>query len=162
MSSTEEIYQIADELRAIASLGLRFAENSYDSERYERVLRASARLVGAIERRSPDDVLAQYEDNLSHFSPNAAAEAAVFRAGRILLIKREDNGLWAMPGGLVDVGETLAEAAQRELAEEANVEARVTQLLGVFDSRLSGCLSKTQMYIAVRGEVPAPYFDPVE
>jgi hypothetical protein len=42
MSSTDELYQIADELRSIASLGLNFTQNPYDVERYERILAASA------------------------------------------------------------------------------------------------------------------------
>ena len=54
---------------------------------------------------------------------------------KILLIKRHDDGLWAIPGGLVEVGETAAEAARRELWEEAGVEAEIEKFLGVFDSR---------------------------
>ena len=149
MSSTDELYQIADELRAVANLGLRYAENPYDIERYQRVLSSSARLVAALDRRSPDEVLAQYEDNLDKLSPNAGAEAAVFKEGKLLLIKREDNGLWAIPGGLVDVGETLAEAAQRELLEETNLRGRATDLLGIFDSRLLHSRTKSQFYHAV-------------
>lgn len=149
MSSTEEMYRIADELRAISAMGLRFAENPYDRERYERVRHASARLVAAIEDRSPDDILEQYDDNLSHIGPFSGANAAVFRDGRILLIRREDNGLWAMPGGLVDVGETLAEAAARELREEANVTGRATRLLAILDSNRWRSFSKAHSYHAV-------------
>jgi hypothetical protein len=65
----EQVYQIADELRATANLGLHYAENQYDKERYGRVLSASARLVAALEQRPPDEVLAQFEDNLRHVSP---------------------------------------------------------------------------------------------
>jgi hypothetical protein len=85
MSSTEELYQIADKLRAVACLGRRFAENHYDVERYEQVLAASARLIAVLEQRSPDEVLAQFQDNLLHVSPLAGAEAAVCRNGQILL-----------------------------------------------------------------------------
>ena len=149
MPATEDLYQIADELRSIADLGLSYTENTYDEERYRRVLSASARIVTALEGRPQDEILSIFMDNLSHVSPNAGSSAAVFRDGRILLIKREDNGLWAMPGGLVDVGETLAEAAARELEEEANVFGKVTQLLGIWDSRFDGGSSKAQMYHAV-------------
>ena len=116
MPLAKEVYQIADEMRAAANLGLQFAENPYDKERYERVLSASA---------------------------------AVFRDGGILLIRREDSGLWALPGGLADVGETLADAAQRELWEEAEVRGKATRLLGIWDSRLIRGQTKAQMYFAV-------------
>lgn len=100
MSTAEELYQIADELRAVASLGLRYAVNEYEAERCRRMLTASARLVALLERRPPDEVLGRFLDNLDHISPQAGAEAAVFRDGRLLLIKRHDDGLWALPGGL--------------------------------------------------------------
>lgn len=149
MSSTEEIYRVADELRAMSNMGLRFAKDPYDRERYERVLKASARLVAAMEQRSLDEVLEQYDDNLSHIGPFSGSNAAVFRDGRILLIKREDNGLWAMPGGLVEVGETLAEAAARELREEADVKGRATRLLAIVDSHRWTSRSKAHSYHAV-------------
>lgn len=94
------MYLIADELRTIANLGLRLTENQFDHGRYERVLAASARLVAALDKRSPDELLEQFRGDLTHVSPFIAANAAVFRDGQILLIRREDNGLWALPGGL--------------------------------------------------------------
>lgn len=72
-------------------------------------------------KRTADEVMTEYEGNPSHIAPFVAADAAVFREERILLIRREDNGLWAMPGGLTDVGETWAQSAEGELLEEAGV-----------------------------------------
>ena len=149
MDAKDEVYLVADELRAIATLGKRYAENHYDQERYEKVLSLSARLVAAIDQRTVEDVMVEYGGNLSHVSPIVGAEAAVFRNERILLIRREDNGLWAMPGGLTDVGETWAQSAERELREEAGVQGRATELLGVFDSRLWGSRNKYQFYSSV-------------
>ena len=149
MSFQAEMYETAGELRGVASTGLRFAENSYDRERYDHALSLSARLVAALEGRSPDEVREQYEDNLAHISPLLGAESAVFRDGSILLIKREDDGLWAMPGGPTEVGETWAESAERELLEEANLTGGATRLLAVFDSRLSGSRTKSHMYQAL-------------
>ena len=149
MDSEGEIYLIADELRSIADLGLHYAENDYDRERYGRALSLSARLVAAMEKRTADDVLKEYEGSLPHVTPYVSADAAVFRDGRILLIRREDNGLWAMPGGATEVGETWARSAERELHEEAGVEGSATKLLGVFDSRLWGTRVKYHLYQSV-------------
>ena len=145
----DEMYLIADELRSIADLGLHYAENDYDRERYGRALSLSARLVAAIEKRTEDDVFEEYEGSLPHATPYVAAAAAVFRDGRILLIRREDNGLWAMPGGATEVGETWAQSAERELHEEAGVKGIATKLLGVFDSRLWGTRAKYHLYQSV-------------
>jgi ADP-ribose pyrophosphatase YjhB (NUDIX family) len=141
-----DLYPIADELRAVANEGLRYATNDYDRERYERVLGLSARLVAAIEGRPPPEVLAEYQGNFAHMFPAVGADAVVIREGRILLIRRGDDGLWAMPGGGADVGETLAEAATRELREETGLEGRAVRLLGVWDSRRVGSKLKFHLY----------------
>lgn len=62
-------------------------------------------------------------------SPRLAASIAVFRHNRVLLATRTRPpyaGAFSLPGGLVELGETLAEAALRELREEVDVEARIT------------------------------------
>jgi ADP-ribose pyrophosphatase YjhB (NUDIX family) len=144
----DDFYQIADELRAIASAGLTWAENGYDRERYERILKASARLVATLEKGSFEDIYAQYTDNLAHLGPLLCVEAAVFQDGKILLIQRRDDRCWAMPGGLVEVGETLAQAAERELWEEAGVRGRAVQLLAMYDSRRWPAKGRMQLCLA--------------
>lgn len=52
--------------------------------------------------------------------------------GRLLLVRRVDSGVWELPGGQVDVGETASETAVRETAEEAGVEVVVTGFAGLF------------------------------
>jgi ADP-ribose pyrophosphatase YjhB (NUDIX family) len=52
----------------------------------------------------------------------------------VLLIQRADNGLWALPGGCHDLGETPQECAERECREESGYEVKVTDLLGVYSS----------------------------
>jgi 8-oxo-dGTP pyrophosphatase MutT (NUDIX family) len=52
--------------------------------------------------------------------------------GDVLLIQRSDNGLWAMPGGGLDIGETIAATAERETLEETGYRVRVTGLIGIY------------------------------
>ncbi|NJR49758.1 MAG: NUDIX hydrolase [Leptolyngbyaceae cyanobacterium CSU_1_3] len=55
--------------------------------------------------------------------------------GRIVLIRRRDNGLWSLPGGMVDWGEDIPSAVRRELAEETGLEvAAIRRLVGVYSS----------------------------
>src|SRR5688572_17467330 len=53
-------------------------------------------------------------------------------AGEFLLIRRTDNGNWALPGGAMDPGESMTQAAIREVEEETGVSCEVTGLVGVY------------------------------
>jgi ADP-ribose pyrophosphatase YjhB (NUDIX family) len=51
---------------------------------------------------------------------------------RMLLIRRTDNGLWALPGGGQDFGEYIAETAVRETREEAGIDVEVIDVVGIY------------------------------
>ncbi|CAO5170345.1 8-oxo-dGTP diphosphatase [Frankia sp. AiPs1] len=51
---------------------------------------------------------------------------------RILLVHKTDNDLWALPGGGMDLGESITDAAVRETKEETGVDIEVTGLIGVY------------------------------
>jgi len=53
-------------------------------------------------------------------------------AGEILLIRRSDNGNWALPGGAIDLGESLSQAAVRETREETGIDCEITGLTGIY------------------------------
>jgi ADP-ribose pyrophosphatase YjhB (NUDIX family) len=53
-------------------------------------------------------------------------------AGRILLIHKIDNDSWALPGGAVDLGESVVAAAGREVMEETGVTVELTGLVGIY------------------------------
>ena len=93
------------------------------------------------------------------------AVAAKTADGRWLLIRRGDTGQWALPGGTLEWGETLQQAAARELAEEAGVEqATFGELLGVYsaperDERFHAVTVVVQAKIEVPTRAP---MNPVE
>ncbi|MEU1754011.1 NUDIX domain-containing protein [Micromonospora matsumotoense] len=51
---------------------------------------------------------------------------------RVLLIRRTDNGLWSLPGGGQEIGETVAETAVRETREETGISVEVVGMVGVY------------------------------
>src|ERR1700722_17049532 len=53
-------------------------------------------------------------------------------AGEILMIRRTDNDNWAVPGGAIDLGESVAQAAVRETREESGIECEITGLVGIY------------------------------
>jgi 8-oxo-dGTP diphosphatase len=72
------------------------------------------------------------DDRVFPARPFLAASVAVFREGRVLIARRARaplSGLYSLPGGGVELGETLREAALRELAEEAGIGAEIIAFL---------------------------------
>jgi ADP-ribose pyrophosphatase YjhB (NUDIX family) len=68
--------------------------------------------------------------------PRLGVSACVWRDGRVLVAQRAKppfEGVWSLPGGHVEWGEALRDAARRELKEETGVEAELTTLLDVAD-----------------------------
>ena len=53
-------------------------------------------------------------------------------SGHVLLEKRSDCGLWGLPGGKIEPGESVADAAVREVKEESGLDIRITRLLGIY------------------------------
>ena len=60
------------------------------------------------------------------------AGALIVRDGRILFQRRTDNGRWGLIGGLVEMNETYAQAALREIREETGLEVKLDSFLGIF------------------------------
>ena len=54
------------------------------------------------------------------------------RTGDVLLIRRSDNDNWAVPGGAIDLGESMVQAAVRETREETGIDCEVTGLVGTY------------------------------
>ena len=58
--------------------------------------------------------------------------------GRILLERRSDNGMWGLPGGGIETGESVCETALREVQEETGLKIEITGLVGVYSEPWAG------------------------
>ncbi|WP_424213546.1 NUDIX hydrolase [Streptomyces sp. BI20] len=62
----------------------------------------------------------------------AASVVVVDGDGRVLLQRRVDNGMWALPGGRMEIGESIAGCGIRETWEETGVRVRITGIVGTY------------------------------
>ena len=79
----------------------------------------------------PAPIKREYPD-----APRVGVGAVVLHEDRVLLVRRGGRpspGKWSLPGGLVELGETTAEAVRREIAEECGCDIRVVGICGVID-----------------------------
>jgi ADP-ribose pyrophosphatase YjhB (NUDIX family) len=77
-----------------------------------------------------------YYDDPTAPAPNSLVPAAsaivVDDQGRILLHRRQDNDMWALPGGKMELGESLADCAIREVKEETGLDVQVVGIVGTY------------------------------
>ena len=95
------------------------------------------RCAGALELRPVDGkerpVCTRCQRVVYH-DPKVSASVVVECRGRVLMVRRGTEpgiGLWSLPGGYVDRGEVVEQAAQREVVEETGLHVRVTRLVGI-------------------------------
>jgi len=148
MTTSEQIALWADKLRDISAMGLRFSLSLYDEERYRAVQDVALALSALAGGQTMADLEPLRASVFARPTPLVGGDAGIIDdCGRILLIRRADNGRWAMPGGALEVGETPAEGVVREVLEETGVQCQPVALVGVFDSRRSGLVSRHHLYV---------------
>ena len=109
-------------LKSIALEGLRFTTNPYDIDRYNGLLDATSNAYSELLRVDNDFILETFRSEIGVVTPKLGADAAVLdNSGQILLLNRSDGRGWGLPGGWMDVHESPAEAAVREVWEEAGL-----------------------------------------
>ncbi|MGW8527592.1 NUDIX hydrolase [Nocardiopsis sp. NPDC055824] len=71
----------------------------------------------------------------------SVAGAVIREDGRMLVIKRRDNGNWEPPGGVLELNETPQEGVAREVLEETGIHVEVEQLTGVYKNMVRGIVA---------------------
>lgn len=83
-------------------------------------------------RLSPEALYADRQADANTIVRLGVAVVVRDAEGRILLERRSDCGWWGLPGGRVDAGESVAQAAIREVHEETGLTVRITGLVGLY------------------------------
>jgi ADP-ribose pyrophosphatase YjhB (NUDIX family) len=147
MTPAGQIALWADRLRDLAASGLMFSHNPHDREAYQAVQDIALEMLALATGDPPERLEPLRAPMFSRPSPIVGGDAAIVDgAGRMLLVRRADNGCWAMPGGLLTVGETPAEGVVREALEETGVRCEPLALVGIYDSRLCGTVWPHHLY----------------
>lgn len=123
----------AQKLQAIAQIGLTYAKDDFDIERYEQIREIAAEIAAQHTDIDINIIRTLFSHDKGYTTPKLDVRGVVFQNNQILLVKEAMDGLWTLPGGWADVGDTPAEAVVREIREEAGYETRAIKLLGCYD-----------------------------
>ncbi len=132
MNQEEKWLQWAVELQSLAQAGLYYGRDPFDRERYERIREIAAEMVSLRSQIPAEKVKDLFCNEIGYQTPKLDTRAAIFRDGKILLVQERD-GLWALPGGWVDVNLSVGESAVKEVREEAGLEATAERVIAVQD-----------------------------
>lgn len=122
----------AVELQSLAQVGLTYSKDAYDIERFERIREISAEMVAHKSEIPIDKVKNLFCNEAGYQTPKLDTRAAVFKDRKILLV-RENNGKWSLPGGWVDVNVSVGENAVKEVKEESGLDVRAERIIAVQD-----------------------------
>lgn len=124
----------AREIQSLAQTGLHYTTNEFDHHRYTRLMELAAEIIASYSDLKFEPLLQSFLKQNGYATPKVDVRAAVFRGDKILMVREQSDGFWAMPGGWADVGDVPSEGAQREAWEEAGFHVKATHLIGVYDA----------------------------
>jgi len=129
----------AKKLQAISQTGLTYAKDPYDFERYESVRLVAAEMMAVGSGVQCAGLFVDlFKADVGYATPKVDVRAAVFREGRLLLVKEREDGRWALPGGWADIGDPPSAAVVREVKEESGYDVKARKLLALLDRNLHG------------------------
>ena len=124
--------ELIRELQGIAQAGLYYCENKFCRERYERIRAIAAQMLAQRTDLPLAKVKDLFCDEVGYQTPKVDTRAAIFKDDKILLV-READGRWTMPGGWCEVGLSPAESTVKEAKEEAGLDCVVEKVIAVQD-----------------------------
>jgi ADP-ribose pyrophosphatase YjhB (NUDIX family) len=126
--------QWAQSLQTIAHAGLTYSKDPFDLERFTQLQALAAEIIASHTDGAVDTIHASLRADNGYVTPKVDVRAVVFDERQFILLVREaSDGCWSLPGGWADIGQSGAEAAEREVHEEAGYDVRATKLLAVLD-----------------------------
>ena len=120
-------------LQTITQAGLTYSRDPYDRQRYEQLQELAAEIAASMAKASEAPWLEIIRAEKGYATPKVDVRAVVEQNGKLLFMRESQDGLWSLPGGWADIGESPSQIAEREVLEETGFEVRANKLLAVYD-----------------------------
>lgn len=122
----------AIEIQSIAQCGLTYTKDVYDKERYEQLRNIAAEMLSYKTEIPVNKIKNLFCNEEGYQTPKLDTRAAIFKDGKILLV-HEKSGTWSLPGGWVDVLESIESNTIKEVKEEAGLDVIAKRIIAIQD-----------------------------
>lgn len=136
----EQWLKWAMELQSLAQAGLHYSKEDFDLERFERIREISAEIMATKSGVSLDVVKNIFCNEIGYQTPKIDCRGAIIQNDKVLLVKERD-GKWSLPGGWVDVNQSVTTNIIKEMLEEAGVHVKVKKVVAIQDGRKHNLLN---------------------
>jgi ADP-ribose pyrophosphatase YjhB (NUDIX family) len=122
------------EMQAISQNGLTYTKDIYDEERYRQLSELTMQMISSYSDYQGERIGKLFLDEVGYATPKLDVRALIFNDDKdILLVKENQDGLWALPGGWADVNLSPKESIKKEVKEETGLSVNVVKLLALWD-----------------------------
>ena len=125
--------QWAQELQFLAQCSLAYSKDKFDRERSERISEIACEMLSFKYDLPIEKIKMDFAGEIGYQTPKVETRAAVIKDNKILLVKEQFDGKWALPGGYQDVNMSIRENVIKESSEEAGAVVNPIKVVAVLD-----------------------------
>lgn len=118
----------AKQLQSLAQAGLAYSKDIYDVERFELIRNISVEMLSQQTGMEMTVIKDLFASETGYATPKVDIRAVIFKDNKILMVKENSDGSWALPGGWADIGLAPSEVAVKEVKEEAGFDVKAVKL----------------------------------
>ncbi|WP_184549057.1 NUDIX hydrolase [Mucilaginibacter sp. FT3.2] len=132
-----ELLTLITRLRSVADVGLLYAKNEYDIERYTEMQHIAIAMLDNVTGWGVEDIKFNFPIAADYPTVKVDVRGILLNAeNKILLAKESADGKWSLPGGWADIGYSAKEVIVKEFEEETGLQIVPERLLAVFDKKM--------------------------
>ncbi|WP_404450696.1 NUDIX hydrolase [Virgibacillus necropolis] len=123
----------AKRIQSLSQAGLTFSKDVYDVERYEELRSISAEIMEEYTELEMTKIKELFTNEPGYQTPKVDVRGAVFKDGKILLVREKHDNKWSLPGGFCEIGLSPSENIVKEIKEESGYTVAPVKLLALMD-----------------------------
>ena len=134
MDEENKWFEWVRNLLSIAQTGIHYAKSYYEKERFLAVRNVAIEMCSAHFQQQLSAKKMGLDSIKGYCTPQVTVRAVIMLNNKILLV-REKNNVWNLPGGYADINDSPSKAVQREIYEETNLKAKVNRVMAIYENK---------------------------